>query len=169
VLKPDSLRTWLRRCVPALTADAHRLHVYVEQGTVRALPGSLSYEQSYRLILSLEDWGRPVSEVLVPLLAWIERNQPSLQRVDGPAFAYEADVLDNDLVDLEIRIDLTERVVVKALAGGGWEVQVLAEPEPDPDLADGARLWQLFADGAPLAWAQGAPPPDLPPAGFDGT
>lgn len=163
--KPDALRTWLRRCVPALADEAHRLAVYVDEATVHCQPEGLGFEYRYTLVIGLEDFHQPVHALVVPLLAWIAREEPTLLSVDSSAFSLAVDVLGNDLVDIEIRLALTERVRVTEGGDadpGGWTVQVMgpAEPAGLQDLPTLGTLWQIFGNGLPLAWHPDHPPTD---------
>ena len=45
---------------------------------------------------------------------------------------FDADILANDAVDLSIKLPLTERVVVTAKDGGGYDITHAPEPQIDP-------------------------------------
>jgi hypothetical protein len=65
------------------------------------------------------------------------------RRKDGITF--EADILDNAKVDLDIKLRLTERVVVKAIADGKLEITHPDEPQPEAQLE--AQHWQIYVHG----------------------
>ncbi|TWQ96510.1 phage tail protein, partial [Xanthomonas vasicola] len=96
-------------------------------------PG-LSFEYQYTLNLILTDYAGHPNSVMLPLLEWVQANQSELlsntaRRGD---ITFEADILANDAVDLSIKLPLTERVVVTAKAGGGYDMTHAPEPVIDP-------------------------------------
>ncbi len=82
----------------------------------------------------MTDYAGHPDGVMLPLLEWVQVNQSEL--LSNPArrgeIAFEADILANDAVDLSIKLPLTERVVVTAKAGGGYEMTHAPEPQIDP-------------------------------------
>jgi hypothetical protein len=149
--KADSLRQHLTQWLPDLKAHPDRLAVYLESGQVRTrLSKTPSFGYAYTLKIGLWDFAGSADSVIVPLLAWIEREQPQLLRkADSQPFTFEAELLDSGAYDLLISIDLGETVLVIPRAdGSGYDVQ--HPPEPDfTDAFAGANppplLWQLFA------------------------
>jgi len=166
VRKPDQLRRVLLRAVPALAADPDRLAIFADAGEIAARHGAtLSFEQRYRLTVVVQDFAGDVAAIFVPLLAWIAEAQPDLlAKPDGKAFGYEAEILDAERSDVEVTLDLTERVAVTRTGGGGYEVRYLDLPEADRDRFDGvdANLWQLFLRDQLVA--QTTDPAFVPPA-----
>lgn len=155
--KPDSLRALLLRAVPDLAAAPESLSLFVDQGSVAArtnAAGSLSYEYRYTLNIVVQDYAGDRNAVMVPLLAWVAQAQPDL--LGSPAaepIAFEAELLDGDLCDLSVTLDLTERVLVEALADGGYAARHLDEA-PTADLFPGlcgTKLWQLALGGEVVA------------------
>lgn len=126
MLKPDSLRAWLTAAIPALAADPAQLQLFVDRGQVvsTGTPG-LAFEYRYTLNLLLTDFAGHPDGLFAPLLAWLGLNQPDLlQRIGrtGDGLAFEADILDNEKVDLSVTFPLSETVVAvprPADAGGG--------------------------------------------------
>ncbi|MCP6274910.1 phage tail protein, partial [Klebsiella pneumoniae] len=72
--------------------------------------------------------------MMAPVLAWLMDNQPDA--VHNPElreklFTFEVDILRNDICDISLNLQLTERVIVSA---DGDVSSVEAVPEPDePD------------------------------------
>jgi len=128
--KPGQLRDWLVRAVPELQQNPERLHLLVDRGHIQCTPAgeSLSYEYQYELTLLITDLATSVDAVTLPLLAWCQTNQPELfsfRSKDGISFRYEP--LNHDSGDLEITLNLTERVTVTE-TGGAWQIDHPEEP-----------------------------------------
>ncbi len=146
--KLDSLRTWLLRAVPMLSATPERLHVTSEPGRIVCVQGaSLSYRIEYPITVRVEDLAASSDQIIVPLLAWIAEHEPSQLGTDAPGLSFEMFPLDNHMADIEFTIPVVERAVVEETDDGGW--QVTSAPElPLPMAFDGAnppaRLWQLW-------------------------
>ena len=129
MLKPASLRALLLQTVPGLAAAPERLALFTDKGKVRCrATGNLAFEYAYTLNLVIEDYAGDVDGIFVPLLAWIERNEPELmKREPQEPFDFECEILDTDHADVSINVELTERVLMKPVAGGLVAVHL---PEP---------------------------------------
>lgn len=112
--KPETLRTMLLASVPALAKAPDHLSMFIEKGRVAARgTRSLNYEYRYTLTIYVEDYADDVDAVFVPVLGWIAENQPDLlDRDKQEPFTFEADILETGSADIEIKIELTERVRV---------------------------------------------------------
>jgi hypothetical protein len=158
MLKPGSLRTHLTAAIPELRRNPDQLLVFIDQGSLVATNAEgLSFEYRYTLRLILTDFAGHPDAVMVPLLVWIGIHQsellahPSLRE----QIQFEAELVANDKVDLEIKIPLTERVGVHALPEGGYNVEHYPEPQPEGHLE--AEHWEIYAGGELIAeW-------DVPP------
>ncbi len=132
--KPSSLRAHLLAAIPALEHNPDRLLIFVENGHIAATYApALSYQYQYQLELVVTDFAGGPEQVMVPLLQWLVRNQPEL--LANPAnrgqIAFEVDVLADDLVDLALKLSLSERVIVTPTADGGFDLQFKDEPRVD--------------------------------------
>jgi len=148
MIKPQSLREHLTAALPELARDPDRLLVFVKDGTLAAtFAKPLSFEYRYTLSLIVTDFAGHPDAVMVPLLAWLVRHQPELlanpERRAGIAF--DAELLANDKVDLEIKVPLTESVGVHPRNGGGFEVEHY--PEPELDVPFPAGRWDVYLKG----------------------
>ena len=133
--KADSLRRWLTAFLPDLKTHPDRLQIYVEAGSINTRRSATpSFVYGYTLKVLVTDFAGDADRIMVPVLAWVEKEQPQLlRRTDGQPFSFEADLLDGDTSDIEISIDLTETVLVLPRAdGSGYDV----EHPPEPDFAD---------------------------------
>jgi len=129
--KPDHLRAHLTQALPELARHPDKLLLFVDEGNLIATgaPG-LAFEYRYTLTLILTDYTGSPDAVMVPLLDWLHVHQSELlmnpDRRDGIRF--EADILANNQVDLQIQLPLTERVGVQQTAPGEFTTTHYPEP-----------------------------------------
>lgn len=158
--KPASLRAALVAALPDLARDPERLLVFIDAGALHSTyaPG-LSFETAYTLNLILTDFAGDPLVVWLAILIWLRVNQAELldnidKRQSGITF--EADIIDHDKVDLSIKLQLTERVIVKDLGNGKLDISIADEPQPEARLIAGH--WELYLrDQFLTSW-------DVPPA-----
>jgi hypothetical protein len=149
VIKPQSLREHLTAAIPELARDPDRLLVFIKDGTLAAtFAKPLSFEYRYTLSLIITDFAGEPDVVMVPLLAWVARHQSELlanadRRND---IAFDAELLANDKVDLEIKLPLTESVGVRPREGGGYNVE--HSPEPEIEAPFPAGRWDVYLKGS---------------------
>lgn len=147
--KADSLRRWLTAFLPELATHADRLQIYVEGGNVMTRKSAtLSFVYAYTLKALFTDFAGDSDRLMVPVLAWIEKEQPQLlARTDSQPFSFEAELLDGDLSDVELSIDLTETVLVIPRAdGSGYDVSHPEEPIYDQFAGVTASFLQGFGN-----------------------
>lgn len=150
--KPADLRAHLTNWVPDLAANEDKLLLLIEKGAVATKLGAgLGFEYRYTLQVIITDFAEPADVLVVPLLLWLQVNQPDLLmdtvRRDK-ALAFEAEISNHDTIDIAITIDLSERVLVKPILSGGYQCEHLGEPQlPDES---GPPLWQIYLGGEPL-------------------
>lgn len=153
--KADSLRQWLTSYLPELKIHPDRLQVWIEGGQVDARRSrTLSFGYRYTLKVGIWEFAGDADKIIVPLLAWIEKEQPQLlRRQDSQPFGFECELLDGDVSDVVVSIELTETVVVTPSANGaGYDI---AHP-PEPDLSDtfatvSASFTEMLANGETIA------------------
>lgn len=147
--KPADLRAYLTQWVPDLAANPEKLHVFIEKGHIATTYGATrSFEYHYTLQLLITDFAESPDVLIVPLLGWVETNQPDLlldpvRREKLTAF--EAEIIDADKIDIAITLELSERVIVTANPGGGFVCTHIGEPAL-PDLC-GTTPWVLYVGG----------------------
>ena len=146
--KPGSLRAHLVAALQELARDPDRLLVFIDKGNVvsTAAPGA-SFEYRYNLTLIITDFGGHPDAVMVPLLDWVRVHQNELLANDRmrDQINFEAELLANDKVDLEITLPLTERVGVHRQEDGRIDVEHYPEPEIAYSLQP--RRWMLYIGG----------------------
>lgn len=135
MLKPASIRAMFALHLPELARDPERLRMWIDKGSVRTKQtSSFSFEVAYRLNIVVIDWTDEAIILFVLLNEWVRRYQPSLvasQAAEG--YGFEADILTNAAMDLSIELDLTESVRAVKREDGGWDMQIVEEPESFPD------------------------------------
>lgn len=130
--KADSLRQWLTAFLPDLKTHPDRLQIYVEGGQIGTRQSrTLSFLYAYTLKVGIWDFAGDADTIMVPMLAWIEKEQPQLlRRTDGQPFTFEAELLDSEASDILISIDLNETVLVLPRAdGSGYDIEHPKEPD----------------------------------------
>ncbi|WP_421576590.1 phage tail protein [Stenotrophomonas maltophilia] len=152
--KPQLLRQHLVAAMPALASDPERLLVFVDDGgLVASFTAGLSFQYRYILELVLRDFSGAPEAVMVPLLQWLTRHQPDLlaNPENREKLTFEVDVLSDTLVDLAIRLPLTERVRVAQDDAGAFQLQYLPEPPPEWEHRHSLAGGTLLLDGEALA------------------
>ena len=116
--KPQLLRDRLAAAFPEFNGRARdKLAVYVENGRVRARPapstttGIGSFEWAYRLEAVLLDFKGDANTVLALVLDWLRTYQPELLLShEGSPVELQADIVDDERIDLQISLELSEAV-----------------------------------------------------------
>lgn len=152
--KPQLLRQHLVAAMPSLAADPERLLVFVDDGGLAAsFAAGLSFQYRYTLELVLRDFAGAPEAVMVPLLQWLTRHQPELlaNPEDRDKLTFVVDVLSDKLVDLAIKLPLTERVRVVQDNAGAFQLEYLPEPPTEWEHRHSLAGGPLFADGQVVA------------------
>ena len=147
--KPADLRAHLTQWVPDLAKNPEKLHVFIEKGRISTrLGGGLGFEYQFTVHVIVTDFSESADCLIVPLLVWLQTNQPDLLQ-DAErrqrAIAFEAEISAHDKIDIELSLDLSERVLVKPKEPGGYECEHLGEPQL-PDLS-GPTGWDIYLKG----------------------
>jgi hypothetical protein len=86
-----------------------------------------------------------VDTLFIPLLVWVRENQPDLLtgEPDG-GIAFDAEIVSNTATDLELKLKLSETVVVTAENG-----KLVSRHLSEPLLMDttGPTGWEMLANG----------------------
>jgi len=153
--KPRSLHNALTAALDAkhrLSARPADFHMKIVNLTPQASgrPGQ-GFVYKYTLALGLLDFAGSTSEIVVPLMRWIERWQHDLL-VKQDAFSMEVDFLADDLVDVVIRLDLTEVVRFTPRPDEPGSVDLVFVEERLPmALEEGAPLHAVYLDDELIA------------------
>lgn len=152
--KPQLLRQHLVAAMPSLAADPERLLVFVDDGGLAAsFAAGLSFQYRYTLELILRDFAGAPEAVMVPLLQWLTRHQPELlaNPENRDKLTFVVDVLSDSLVDLAIKLPLTERARVVQDNAGAFQLEYLSEPPTEWEHRHSLAGGPLFADGEVVA------------------
>jgi len=130
--KPQSLRRALNKAVLYVRNNPDKLHLFVDNGSLVATGArSLSWEYRYTLNVVVEDFSGDQNLLMAPVLLWLNAHQADA--INSPELreklcTFEVDILRNDICDISINLQLTERVLVNT---DGSISSVEAVPEPD--------------------------------------
>lgn len=129
--KPETLRAAIQQAVSEFASEPDRLRLWVEEGSVRCFgTGSLSFGMEYRLNILLVEASTDIALIVLPIVRWLQVNQPDLLAPNTDGFAFEADILDNGSCDLLFRMNLMENVKTEPQEDGSVRLDYLAEPDP---------------------------------------
>ncbi|NIJ70589.1 phage tail protein [Xanthomonas sp. 60] len=145
--KLKDLREHLLAAVPGLASNPDRLLLFADDGSWSSTSATnLSFLCSYTATLVMTDFaGAPVS-VMLPVLQWVARHQNELlaNPTNRDKMTFEVEVLASDLVDLTIKLSLTERFVVTRDADSALQVHNPTEPPPEYQITDSLRGGQVM-------------------------
>lgn len=157
MLKLDSLRATILAAVPRLAADPAQVIVMTgDDGRIVSTgTEALSFEMHYTALVWVLGLAEHPDTVIVPVLAWHKLQQPELYADPAKtrnAFAFHAQPLDEpQTIDLHLRLQMTERVLVQHDPATGAVTAAHHAPEPglrDPrDKPERWRLDLLHPDG----------------------
>ncbi len=116
MLKPAELRAAIETANPDLANDPDKLVIFLDAGQIacRGVAG-LSYEYRYTLNVIVQDYPHHADRIILPILAYLRTQQPEL--FENPDLAdalirFEVEMLNQETLDLSLKVDLTERVIV---------------------------------------------------------
>jgi len=152
VKKPIDLRDHLTRWLPDLASNPDKLHVLIDKGRIATRVGAgLGFEYHYQLQLIVTDFAESPDTLIVPLLVWVQANQPNLlldEKLRERLVSFEAEVIDHDKVDIALTLELSERVLVDTVPGG-YECRHIGEP-PLPEIGEPVS-WEIYLKGELIA------------------
>ena len=150
--KPNSLKEHLITANPDLRQNPDKLLIFADQGNVVATgTASLSYEYRYKLNIIITDYSGDPDAIMVPLLAWIALHQNDLlnnAELRRTGIGFDVDFNNHETIDLSIKLDLTERVIVKR-DRGRLDIRHPPESQPTPVYTD--DFWTLYQGESLLA------------------
>jgi hypothetical protein len=146
VNKADNLRAWLTAKVPGLADNPDRLQIFTEHGAVRCTGTlSLSFAYHYKLVIAVTPHHGSLDRLTVPLLVWIAGNQPELlDAANNEPFTFESEILDAESSDVEITLDLVDRVRVTKRVDGGYVAERLPEIVANDSFDVNSLLRQIY-------------------------
>lgn len=131
--KPGSLRAAIEAAVPELAIDKDRLLAFIDNGSIVCTGvRARSFEWRYTMNLIITDYAGDPNLLWLALLNWVGVHQSAL--LDSPSLQeqirFEVDILADDKVDLDIKLPLTENVVVSPDDQGNESAFPVDEPTP---------------------------------------
>lgn len=158
--KANSLRQHLQAAVPDLQRDPDKMVILVKDG--RIVSGgeqSLSFEYQATVMVLVLDYAGHADAIMLPILVWLRTHQP--EYFDNPAlrdksFRFAAEFNNAKTIDLQIELDLTERVRVshqdssETTPPGRYNIEHVGEPNREGTL-DPVEHWEIWLKGEKLA------------------
>lgn len=144
-MKANSLREAIVAALPDFATDPDRLAMWIEKGSIRSpVTDSRSFEWAYILNISLENFTGQPAILFLTINDWLRTNQAELLQPGAhKGYSHEVDVIDENTVDMHVKLHLTERIAVERQSDGTDTLQHL-------DDADCLLSDALLADDAPL-------------------
>ena len=123
-----------------------------EGNVVANATASLSFEYRFRLNLIVTDYAGDADAIMVALIVWQKVHQLDLlanEERHTHGISFEVNFNNHEMVDISIKLDLTERVAVKCGEQGRLDIQHLAEIQSTPAYDD--KFYTLYAGETLLA------------------
>ncbi|MEK6367738.1 MAG: phage tail protein [Burkholderia gladioli] len=131
--KPASLRAAILAAVPALVAAPDAMLMSISAGAVVSTGArSASFDYEYDCEVNLWATAADIDNVTIALLEWIRLNEPAI--VANPdlwrtGFTFYANLLADDRVNLDIKLKLSESVMVSVGADGKRIIQYVIDAD----------------------------------------
>ncbi|MDP3229384.1 MAG: phage tail protein [Acidovorax sp.] len=162
--KLQSLRNLIESAVPSLKINPENLIVMATDGkAVSTIGGGLSFEYGYTVAITVLDYSGHTDALFVPVLAWVRVHQSDLlanPQSQARGIEFTVEPLNTAAVDIGIRVPVTERAVVKAVADHPTRFNVEHPREPcHPGGQCLPEHWELWLQDTKLAeWDLPLPP-----------
>lgn len=136
MIKPQEVREMITRTNAYLKTNPDKLQVFIDAGKVvsTGAPG-LSFEYDYTLTVIVQDFPDHADLIILPLLVYLRTNQSELfenYSKNKELITFDVEFLDQSSIDLMLKINLTERVLVAENDAGKLIATHIPEPEhPD--------------------------------------
>ena len=102
----------------SLNIEPDNLLIFSEEGTTESYPGSENenFRMHYEVVIIVTDYNDDTNKLLYLLMRWLDVNQPFI--AGGELISFRADINAHDSVDIEIRVELNETILVEVTAAG---------------------------------------------------
>lgn len=136
------LRQHLIASVPALKRGPDRLLTFVEDSDIEFWRGEgLSHLYHFTARIIVTDYRGEADDIVIPVLEWLQVHEPGLNPAN--TVRCEAEILNNDTIDLALTVRLRERVIVTTDEHGQRVIRHVM-PEPELQMNPDAK-WELDA------------------------
>lgn len=127
--------------------EPDNLLTYADKGTVKANAQGTNkhYEFAYNANIIIENFSGQADQITYWILEWLNQYQPNHGE---DAFEFQADVLNDDNVDLAITLALTETIKVSTNIDGDIVLHHADDPTLEPVLLPAAE-WKLYISNEP--------------------
>lgn len=133
MLKLNEVREIIVRANRYLQDNPDKLQVFIDSGKIVSTgANSLSFEYDYTLTVIVQDFNGHADLIVLPLLVYLRTNQPELfenYNKSKELIQFDVEFLDQSSIDLMLKINLTERVLVRDDGAGKLRAEHVAEPE----------------------------------------
>lgn len=135
--KPNQLRHVLEKSDPFFIKNPDKLQLWIEDGKViRTGTENLSFYYQYSLNILVTDYPDNIAKLTVPILSYLQINQPELfnPSLRESAVKFTPDFNNNHTADIHFEISpMTERVLVTDKKDGSVLIDYLPEPVWDKE------------------------------------
>lgn len=131
--KPISLRDYLVQNIQFLKDNPDKLSILIESGRYRStLATGYSMESICPVRFLIQDFSGDPDLIAFLLFQWLRVHQSELManlEKNKNAVKFEAEILDNDKVDVLFEVELTERVILTKNQDGSFSFSYPEEPQ----------------------------------------
>ncbi|HHY7359429.1 TPA: phage tail protein [Escherichia coli] len=141
MLKINTLRDAMADACPWCRANPEKFTVYVDNGGIETTGESPSFLYRYNLVLFVMDFTESIDNIMLPVMAWLYRNQPDLllNPEKNKSIKFSTAINDDDSADILLEIPVWERVIVRRNDDG----TVTAEHIGEPPISRALEAWRV--------------------------
>lgn len=120
--KVHDLRAYLLKRVPDLGHSPERLLTFIENGKIETWQGgNLSHRLTMPLRVIITDFKGSADSLIIPIIEWLQVREPGFD--PASTLSFESEIIDSETSDIMLSIQISERVIVKDKAGGGYDIE----------------------------------------------
>ncbi|TXQ24879.1 phage tail protein, partial [Escherichia coli] len=122
-----------------------------ESGGIETTGESPSFLYRYNLVLFVMDFTESIDNIMLPVMAWLYRNQPDLllNPEKNKSIKFSTAINDDDSADILLEIPVWERVIVRRNDDG----TVTAEHIGEPPISRALEAWRVVFED--MTWRTG--------------
>ncbi|MCY7297455.1 phage tail protein [Alteromonas sp. a30] len=123
----------------SLNIEAENLLTFAQEGQIISHQGSANqhFELQYHAVIIITAYGGDAAQIAHLVLTWLDQHQPHAAN----AIKFDADIINNESVDLSLAVKLSEIIKVEHKPEGTY-LTTCDEPQLDTTLAQ-ATEWNL--------------------------
>ncbi|EHD7191594.1 phage tail protein [Escherichia coli] len=141
MLKLNTLREALTSNSRWCKANPEKFTVFIESGGIETTAERPSFLYRYNLVVFIMDFTESIDNIMLPVMAWLYRNQPDLllNPEKNKNIKFSAAINDDDSADILLEIPVWERVIVRRNDDG----TVTAEHIGEPPISRALEAWRV--------------------------